>query len=232
MYTKQPKRNINLNILDILRKYTDENHRLSQREIADILKNEYDMTVERKAIKRNLMNLIECGYYIEYSESVRTFKDKNGEPYENIVLSNFYLKRDFTDSELRLLIDSVLFSNHIPYNHDKKLVDKLASLSNIYFKKRVKHITRMPEDKTDNKQLFYSVELLDEAISKGKKVHFHYLEYRSDKKMHKRVNHDGKVREYLISPYQLAAREGKYYLICNNDKYEIKKINSIVYCKH
>ena len=78
----------------------------------------------------------------------------------------------------------------------------------------------MPEDKTDNKQLFYSVELLDEAISKGKKVHFHYLEYRSDKKMHKRVNHDGKVREYLISPYQLAAREGKYYLICNNDKYE------------
>ena len=220
MYTKQPKRNINLNILDILRKYTDENHRLSQREIADILKNEYDMTVERKAIKRNLMNLIECGYYIEYSESVRTFKDKNGEPYENIVLSNFYLKRDFTDSELRLLIDGVLFSNHIPYNHDKKLVDKLASLSNIYFKKRVKHITRMPEDKTDNKQLFYSVELLDEAISKEKKVHFHYLEYHSDKKMHKRVNHDGKVRDYIISPYQLAAREGKYYLICNNDKYE------------
>ena len=45
MYTKQHKRNIILNILDILRKYTDENHRLSQREIADILKNEYDMTV-------------------------------------------------------------------------------------------------------------------------------------------------------------------------------------------
>ena len=220
MYTKQPKKLIIMNILDILKKYTDEDHRLSQKEIHDMLRNDYFMDVERKAIKRNLMELIDFGYDINYSESVRITKDKNGEDCESHMLSDFYLKRKFDDSELRLLIDSVLFSNHIPYNHDKKLVDKLASLSNIYFKKRVKHITRMPEDKTDNKQLFYNVAMLDEAISKGKKVRFHYLEYRSDKKMHKRVNPDGKVRDYIISPYQLAAREGKYYLICNFEKYE------------
>ncbi|MGN0488084.1 MAG: helix-turn-helix transcriptional regulator [Ruminococcus sp.] len=220
MYTKQPKRMIILNILDILRKYTDENHRLSQREISDILKREYDMVAERKSVKRNLMNLIDCGYDIEYSESVRVFKDKNGEPYENIVLTDFYLNREFTDSELRLLIDSVLFSNHIPYKQDKELVEKLEGLSNIYFKSRVKHITRMPKDKTDNKQLFYNVELLDEAISKSCKVRFHYLEYHSDKKLHKRVRKDGKVRDYIINPYQLVAKEGKYYLICNYDKYD------------
>ena len=67
MYSKQPKKMLIMNILDILRKYTDENHRLSQKEIVDILKTEYDMTVERKTIKRNLMNLIEFGYDIEYS---------------------------------------------------------------------------------------------------------------------------------------------------------------------
>lgn len=220
MYTKQPKRNIILNILDILRKYTDENHRLSQRDIAEILKNEYEMTVDRKAIKRNLMNLIECGYDIEYSESVRMFKDKNGEPYENIVLTDFYLNREFTDSELRLLIDSVLFSNHIPYEQDKELIKKLEGLSNVHFKSRVKHVSSMPKEKTDNKQLFLNIEILDEAIDKGKKVRFHYLEYHSDKKLHKRVQSDGKVREYLISPYQLAAREGKYYLICSLEKYQ------------
>ena len=33
MPVKQPKRLLILNILDILRRYTDENHRLSQREI-------------------------------------------------------------------------------------------------------------------------------------------------------------------------------------------------------
>lgn len=220
MYTKQSKKLIIMNILDILKKYTDEEHRLSQKEIQNILKSEYLMEVERKAIKRNLMDLIDFGYDINYSESVRNTKDKNGNVIESLMLSDFYLKREFDDSELRLLIDSVLFSNHIPYNHDKKLVDKLASLSNIYFKKRVKHITRMPEDKTDNKQLFYNVALLDEAISKEKKVRFHYLKYHSDKRLHKRLRSDGKVREYIISPYQLAAREGKYYLICNNDKFE------------
>ena len=43
MYTKQPKKMLIMNILDILRKYTDEDHRLSQREIMEILEGEYDM---------------------------------------------------------------------------------------------------------------------------------------------------------------------------------------------
>ena len=137
MFAKSPKKLIIMNILDILKRYTDENHRLSQKEIQDILEREYDMTVERKAIKRNLMNLIEFGYNINYSESVRIFKDKDDKEQENVILSDFYLEREFTDSELRLLIDSVLFSNHIPYKQDKELVDKLASLSNIYFIRRI-----------------------------------------------------------------------------------------------
>ena len=52
-----PKKLVILYILDILQKYTDEEHRLSQKEIQDILKREYEMTVDRKAVKRNLLNL-------------------------------------------------------------------------------------------------------------------------------------------------------------------------------
>lgn len=220
MYTKQPKKLIIMNILDILKKYTDVDHRLSQKDILDLLEREYDMKVDRKAVKRNLMNLIDFGYYINYSESIRIFKDKDGEEQENIILTDFYLKREFTDCELRLLIDSVLFSNYIPYKQGMDLVEKLSGLSNVYFKSRVKHIARMPKEKADNKQLFYNIELLDEAIVKERKVRFHYLEYRSDKKLHKRCGEDGKVREYIMNPYQLVIREGKYYLICNNDKYD------------
>ena len=58
---KSPKKVLLLNILDILRKYSDEDHRLSQKDIVDILKTEYGMTVERKAVTRNLMNLIDFG---------------------------------------------------------------------------------------------------------------------------------------------------------------------------
>ena len=118
MYTKQPKKMIIINILDILKRYTDENHRLSQREIMDILEREYDMKVDRKAVKRNLMNLIDFGYQVEYSESIR--QGKNGE--EEIIFTDWYLEKDFTDSELRLLIDSLLFSKHIPYSQCKAFI--------------------------------------------------------------------------------------------------------------
>ena len=71
MYSKQPKKMLIMYILDILQRYTDEDHRLSQKEIADILENEYDMRADRKAVRRNLLNLIEFGYDIEYSETIR-----------------------------------------------------------------------------------------------------------------------------------------------------------------
>ena len=220
MYTKQPKKLIIMNILDILKKYTDEDHMLSQKEIQDILASEYEMNVDRKAIRRNLMDLIDFGYYINYSENKRIIKDKDGVERESVIFTDFYLKRELTDCELRLLIDSVLFSNYIPYKQGIDLMEKLSGLSSVYFKSRVKHISRMPKDRKDNKQLFYNIELLDEAIAKERKVHFHYVEYRSDKKLHKRCGEDGKVREYIMNPYQLVIREGKYYLICNNDKYD------------
>lgn len=221
MYTTLPKKLLIINILDILKKYTDENHRLSQREIADILKNEYDMKVDRKAVKRNLMDLIDFGYEIEYSESIRMIPNrKTGELEESYILSDFYLVRDFTDSELRLLIDSLLFSKHIPYRQCQELINKLEGLSNQYFKAKAKHIKTMPNRPFLSNQLFFTIEILDEAISKGKKVSFTYNDYGTDKKLHPRKDSDGKPREYIINPYQIAATNGRYYLICNYDKYE------------
>ena len=132
-----------LYILDILQKYTDEEHRLSQKEIQDILKKEYEMPVDRKAIKRNLLNLIEYGSSIEYREvsrkeifrkkSVVSDKDSldledKGIQEDDLLWTDFYLKQKFTNEELRLLIDSLLFSKHIPYSQAKKLITKLESL--------------------------------------------------------------------------------------------------------
>ena len=190
MSYQQPKKLLILNILDILRKYSDADHGLSQKDIADILKRDYNMTVDRKAIRRNLLSLMECGYEIEYSETVRTVTNpKTGEEEESYIWSDFYLERDFSDSELRLLIDGLLFSRHIPYSDCKNLVEKLKNLSNVYFNSHIKHIARMPDDKTDNKHLFLNIELLDEAIIKQKKVSFNYAEYRTDKKMHLKKKH-------------------------------------------
>ena len=218
--TKPPKKLLPMLILDILRKYSDADHRLSQRDIMDILKNEYDMSADRKAIRRNIGNLMDMGYEIEYSEAIRMMPNpKTGELEESSIMSDLYLVREFTDSELRLLIDSLLFSKHLPYNQCKELVEKLEKLSSNYFKSHMKHIHTMPETLPRNPQLFYTIEVLDEAITRARKVSFTYLEYGTDKKQHRKCRTDGSVREYIVSPYQMAAQDGKYYLICNYDKY-------------
>ena len=216
MHTTPPKKMLIINILDILKRYSDEEHRLSQRDILEILENEYSTRADRKAIKRNLMNLIDFGYNIEYSESIRI--NKNGE--EEIIYTDWYLEREFSDAELRLLIDGLLFSKHIPYSQCKELIGKLKGLSNKYFDVKVKHIRNLPEDMPANKQLFWTIEVLDEAISKKRQVSFVYNEYGIDKKLHPRKTEEGEVRKYVISPYQIVATNGRYYLICNYEKYD------------
>ena len=215
------KKLIIMNILDILRRYSDEDHRLSQRDIVEILQNEYDMTVERKTVKRNILNLMECGYDIEYSESVRMVPNRaSGELEESYIWSDFYLVRDFTDSELSLLIDSIMFFKNIPYSQSKELIKKIEGLSNKYFRSRVKNILTTPESNPRNQQLFYTIDTLDTAISHNRKVTFFYNSFGLDKKLHPKLAEDGNKKLYTVSPYQIAAVNGRYYLICNTDPHD------------
>ena len=208
------RKKLSFAILDILRQYTDENHKLSQNDIIELLEKDYDMKADRKSVKRNITTLLEMGYPIEFKETLRMYPNKDGEMEESYILSDFYLEREFTDSELRLLIDSLLFSKHIPYSQCKELVGKLEGLSNRYFKSRVRFISTLPENAPKNRELFYTIEIIDEAIAEGKQVTFTYNEYGTDKKLHPKRD-----REFIVNPYQMAATNGRYYLIGNYDKY-------------
>ncbi len=208
MYMKLPKKLLPFNILEILQKYTDENHRLSQKEIQTILARDYDMTVERKSIKRNLMDLIEMGYEIEYTTITRMTANKTtGEKEENNILTGFYLIRDFTDSELRLLIDSILFSDYLPYNQCKELVKKLENLSSDHFRRRVRYVRDMPKERSLNQEIFFTLDLIDEAIAAEKQIRLAY-------------EVDGNKTEMRVSPYQMMIQRGMYILICSQEKHD------------
>ena len=197
-------------ILDILRKYTDADHTLDQKDIIDKLRTGYDLQVERKAVRRNIEELIDMGFPIEYTE-----KPREG----NVIWTDFWIDHEFTDAELRLLIDGLLFSSHVPYRQCQELVAKLEGLSNDYFKSHLNHIKTLPDTGVANQQIFHTIAVLDEAISKERQVSFHYVNYGTDKKLHPKRDEDGKPREYIINPYQMVARDGKYYLICNFEPY-------------
>ncbi len=203
-------------LLELMKQYSDEEHRLSQSDIGRLLKRKYNIQADRKSIRRNLNDLIDAGVPLNYTESKRKHPDGT----EEIVCTDWYLEHEFSTGELRLMIDSLLFSKQLPAAQRTELIGKLEGLASVYFCSRVQHIFAASPNTAANPQLFYTIDVLDEAINQQRQVVFEYCSYDIDKTLHARCREDGTVREYRVNPYQLAAVHGRYYLICNNVKYE------------
>ena len=208
------KKMVILYILEILKRYTDENHTLTQKEVSDLLKKNYDITADRKSVKKYLEGLVDSPYDIAYREIPRASAEENE---ENIQWTDFSMIHDFTDAELHLLIDGILFSRNIPVSQRRELIGKLENLSSKYFKTGAKNILTVSGEESAGKELFYNIEMIDEAIANHKRIDFNYLEYHTDKKLHKRITRNGKIRRFTVSPYRIAATNNRYYVICNND---------------
>jgi len=189
-------------VYEVLRRYSNPEHVLTQREISKYIHKEYGMRSDRKAIGRNIMALTEAGI------DISTYED-NGEGY--------YLKDPlFTDAEIRMLIDTVLASRYITGRGAQYLIDNLKKLATVYFENRTRHITQAARwVHTDNQNVFLNIELLDEAIEKHKRVQFVYNCYGLDMKLHPRHDYF-----YEVDPYQIISSNGRYYLVGNYDKHD------------
>ena len=192
----EPKKALIIRILQVLEDYSDENHPMKQQDIMNKLEADYGIECERKAVGRNISYLQEMGFDIEVSGR-----------------GAYLASRKFENSELRLLIDSVLGSRHINSKYSKQLIDKLAQLGGKNFEGHVKHVYSVADwGKTESKELFLNIELIDEAIEKGKKISFDYLKIGLDKGPHR-----SSVRK--ATPYQLVLHNQRYYLVNLDDKY-------------
>lgn len=189
---------LNMLILEILQHYSDENHALTQQEIIRLMKQDYAMECDRRSVKNNILSLQEMGYDISEEKGYRL------------------MSREFDDSELRILIDCVLFSKSISTGQAKKLVEKLRAHASIYFNAKVKHVCNLPDlPRTVNKQALYSLDAINDAISKKRKISFVYNEMGTDFKLHPK-----RESVYVVNPYQVVANNGRFYLIGNYDKYD------------
>ena len=190
MDSLEPKKLALIRIWQILQKYSDYNHPLTQDEIIEILDHDYGISIERKAVSRNLSLLKEAGIEIESRRD-----------------GNYLESRDFEDSELKLLIDGVLCSQHINPRQSADLIEKLCKLSNKYFRSHVKNIHTVKEwNKTENPALFYNIEMVDIAIEEGKQLQYDYNKYGLDKQLHK-------SSFQRMTPYQLILHNQRYYLM-------------------
>lgn len=216
MYTQQPKKMLATQILDILKKHSDEEHRLSQQDIARLLEAEYHTKADRGTIRRNLFHLDDYGYDIEWTEIQR--RNQKGE--DSTICTDWYIQRVFDDAELRLLMDSLFFSRYVPAKAGKEILTKLASLSSRHFKASVSAMSNIQEKTLTNPQLFFTISVLDEAITRHRQVTFNYNSVGLDMKLSPRLDRNGRPTRYLVNPYQMVVANGRHYLIGNHDRHQ------------
>ena len=199
VYAGNNKKMLNMLILGILKKYTDSEHLLTQQEIIDLLYKNHEAECDRRSVHNNIQSLKDMGYEIHTERRGCYLGD-----------------REFEDAELRMLIDSVLFSKNLSTGQAKRLIEKLKGFGNRYFSAKVTHIANLPNIfHADNKHIMLVLDVLNDAIEAKKKVSFIYNSYGTDFKLHPRRN-----EPYIVSPYQLVANNGRYYLIANYEKYD------------
>lgn len=188
-----------LYILNILKKYTDEDHMFSATEIQLKIKEIYNVEIDTRTIRRNI-NLLK--YKLNYDISTR---DDNKKGY--------YLNRDpetdFEPGEIRAIIDNFSYANYIVPSVAKNIIKKCKNIQTVYENDKIKDYQIYANDsKTENVEVIKNIEDISESIYQHKKVKLEYWKYVITNKLEKKI-----VSTPIVSPFAIVYNKQEFYLI-------------------
>lgn len=181
---------------------TDENHPMDTFEIIDYL-GEHGVPANTKTLRSD----------------IKLLKDQDIDIVTVSSRPNKYFLGDrlFEMPEIKLLLDAVASSRFITKSKSKELSRKLTNLtSNNQKKQLTRHMYTTGRVKPGNENVFYYVDLINNAIELKKKISFRIIEFDGRKK--KVLRHDGEV--YVMSPYAMYWSDDFYYVVGWSDKRE------------
>ena len=108
-------------VLDYLRRFTSKSRTLTQEEMCEEIEREYGLKISRNTLRKHLNTLNEAGFYAD--------------PKKNYVLD----KKEFEDSEIAVLIDSLIYTNAISADNAEEIIDKLLYFGTEKIKKDKKY---------------------------------------------------------------------------------------------
>ena len=181
---------------------TDQEHPMTGLEILEYLE-EHDVPANEKTLRGDIQLLQDLGLDI-----VKVISRPN---------YFFWGDRQFEMPELKLLIDAVASSRFITEKKSKELAKKLAGLASENQRNELRrHVHATNRVKSQNERIYYTVNTINEAISKRRKISFQYTEYSAD--LQEVYRNDGEL--YILSPYALLWNEDFYYVIGWSEKRE------------
>ena len=184
-----------------LEECADELHPITITQILSYLEKK-GISASRKTVTQDITQLIESGVDIVCNA---------GHSYEY-----FIGERHFELPELKLLVDAVAASGFISPTKSAELIEKLMAFSSEH--QAIELNRRLHVDKyikSENKNNYYTVDLLHTAINASKKITFKYYEYdQYKKKVYKHNRH-----LYTFSPYTLLWNNDRYYAVGFSEKH-------------
>ena len=199
-------------VLKVLEEYSDENHYLTHQNIIDKIDELYGIELERKSIASSLMLLEELDYDIVKG------------PRGGFAL----LSRNLESSEVTFLVDAIFSSKSISGKQARELTKKVSSGLSKYDRKSYEYLNKSSEIvRTTNAEVFYNIEIINEAIKRGKWVGFKYVDY--DENGNETLRFNGYV--YHCSPCYLVNNFGRYYFMGYRYKYDSVNSYRIDYMK-
>ncbi len=191
-----------LHIMRMLQEETDEEHGLSMREIIDRLAAE-GINAERKGVYRDIQLLRDFGF------DVRTYRRKTVE--------YAIAHRDFTLSELMLIVDAVRSSRFITQRQSDMLVRNIKLLASDAEREKLdKRIHVEGRITSKNESVFANVDIAHEAIRLHRKIGFTYWKIGVEGRPV--VQHGG--NPYALTPVKVVYADGFYYLTTWSDSHE------------
>ena len=183
-------------LLEMLRADSDEEHPLRTGDILARL-GEKGVSCDRRTLAKDIALLNEQGYEVM---SVTCQRQKG-----------YYIEdRSFSVPELRILIDAVQAARFITEKKTEELTEKVAALGGSNRAQLLKQsAVNFNARKYSNEAVYYTVGILNEALSLGRKASFFYCDLNGKRE---RVYHRDK-RRYVVEPVALVFAEDRYYLM-------------------
>ena len=184
-----------LAILDILRRFGDDHNK---REMQDKLLEEYGVKVSRNTFAAKLKTLDRCGYTLRESE--------DGTHY-------IFEGREFTDAQLRVLIDCLIYNGVVGSETAKKMIAELCDLGSESLRNKCGSFQkRVAGRKHNSDAVTENLGIVQRAIGANAKIFCNYTIY------NKHLNLVNKYpKDITVSPFELTLSNGRYILICAVD---------------
>lgn len=183
-------------LTNFLYEHTDEDHQITSDDLVAFLK-EQGVPANKKTLKNDLDLMVDSGL------DIVTVSSKPNR--------YFWGSRHFEMPELKLLIDAVSSSRFITEKKSRELTKKLTELASVNQKKELRRHVHAAGGrvKPKNEGIYYTVNDINEAINKHKRIVFRYFEYNGEKQ--RVYRNDG--QEYELSPYDLIWNDDFYYVV-------------------